>query len=121
HAGLDRAQADDAPVQTEPTGEYPRAAEEIGRVRPPLTLLPHQLTVFGTGRRVLLVEDERQVRALIANYLSREGFSVSESGDVVDGVRALHEEFDVVVTDIRMPGASGNELVAAVKSRWPAT
>ncbi len=36
-------------------------------------------------------------------------------------VRGLHEEFDVVVTDIRLPGASGNELVAAVKSRWPAT
>ena len=79
------------------------------------------ITAFGSGRRVLLVEDEPQVRALIASYLNKEGFAVTEAGDVIGGVRSLHEEFDVVVTDIRLPGASGNELVAAVKARWPAT
>lgn len=103
------------------SAEYPRAAEDIGRTRPAPTLLPHQITVFGSGRRILLVEDEDQVRTLIATYLSREGFSVTECRDVPAGVRALREEYDVVVTDIRLPGASGNELVAAVKSRWPAS
>jgi diguanylate cyclase (GGDEF)-like protein len=101
--------------------DYPRPAEDVGRTRPPIELLPHQITAFGAGRRVLLVEDEQQVRTLIASYLSREGFAVSEAGNVGDGVRGLGEEFDVVVTDIRLPGESGNELVAAVKSRWPAT
>ena len=92
-----------------------------GGARPAVTLLPHQITVFGSGRRVLLVEDESQVRALITTYLRREGFSVTECDDVTEGVRALREEYDVVVTDIRLPGASGNELVAAAKSRWPST
>ena len=67
------------------------------------------------------MEDEQQVRTLIANYLNREGFAVAEATNVGDGVRGLHKEFDMVVTNIRLRGASGNELVAAVKSRWPAT
>ncbi|MBW3535281.1 MAG: diguanylate cyclase [Gemmatimonadetes bacterium] len=104
-----------------PAAEYPRGSHEIGRSRPPLALLPHQITLFGSGRRVLLVEDEDQVRALITKYLSRQGFTVVEARDVAEGVRALREEHDIVVTDIRLPGASGNELVAASKSRWPAT
>ncbi len=85
------------------------------------SLLRHPITFLGSGRRVLLVEDEDQVRRLIATFLTREGFSVTEGRDVSEGVRALREEYDVVVTDIRLPGASGNDLVAAVKSRWPAT
>jgi diguanylate cyclase (GGDEF)-like protein len=100
---------------------YPRPPEEIGRTKPPVELLPQQITTFGAGRRALLVEDEHQVRKLIATYMSREGFAVAESDNVPDGVKQLGEEFDVVVTDIRMPEVSGTELVGAVKSRWPAT
>ncbi len=101
--------------------EYPRLEQDIGRSRPPLTLLPHQITRFGEGKRVLLVEDETPVRALIATYLGREGFSVVEAANAIEGVSALGTEFEVVITDIRLPGSSGTELVAAVKSRWPGT
>jgi putative two-component system response regulator len=124
HAPLERGAPIGPPAEPPPAVEdleYPRAAEDVGRTRPPSSLMPHQVTAFGAGRRVLLVEDEQQVRLLIASYLNREGFAVAEAGNVGDGVRNLGEEFDVVVTDIRLPGASGNELVAAVKSRWPAT
>ncbi len=121
HGALERAHPDAGMAPDAGMSEYPRASEDIGKGRPPESLLPHQITVFGSSRRVLLVEDEQQVRALIPNYLNKEGFTVHEAGNVGDGVRGLHEEFDVVVTDIRLPGASGNELVAAVKSRWPAT
>lgn len=104
----------------EPT-EYPRPSEQIGRTRPPLTLLPHQITGFGQGRAVLVVEDDTQVRALVSNYLSREGFAVVEATDVTSGIKGLGQDFDVVVTDLRLPGAPGTDLVAAVKSRWPRT
>jgi diguanylate cyclase (GGDEF)-like protein len=123
HAPLERVEPS-APAEPPPAVEdlaYPRPTEEIGRTPPPSSLLPHQAAALGAGRRVLLVEDEQQVRTLIASYLNREGFGVAEAGNVGDGVRNLGEEFDVCVTDIRLPGASGNELVAAVKSRWPAT
>lgn len=105
----------------ETAGEYPRPDEEIGRSRPPLTLLPHQITEFGAGRRVLVVEDEDQVRTLISNYLVREAFKVDEARDVQGALRALKTQYDVAVTDIRLPGASGIELISSIKSRWPAT
>ena len=104
-----------------PAAEYPRTSEEIGKSRPPVTLLPHQFTKFGSGRHVLLVEDESSVRTLISKFLAREGFSVTEVPDSPQGIKALGREFDVVITDIRLPGPSGNELVTAVKARWPHT
>ena len=121
HAALEQVQPGPGPAAASgtPVLEDPRAAEELGKGRPPASLMPQQVSAFGSGRRVLLVEDEAQVRNLIANYLSREGFSVTEVGNVIDRVWVLGEEFDIVVTDIRLPGAGGTELVAAVKSRWP--
>ena len=123
HAALEQVQPGPGPAadSATPVLEYPRAAEELGKGRQSASLMPQQVSAFGSGRRVLLVEDEARVRNLIANYLSREGFSVTEIGNVIDGVRGLGEEFDIVVTDIRLPGASGTELVAVVKSRWPAS
>lgn len=76
---------------------------------------------IGAGRRVLVVEDEAPVRELLKAYLERQGFRVSEAGDVTGAVDEIRHEFDVVVTDIDLPGAPGSELVAAVKARWPAT
>ncbi len=113
--GLQAALRDKEPA------DYPRAAEDIGKTRPPLTLLPHQITGFGTGRRVLVVEDDDQVRRMVSNYLAREEFEVVTAVDVPTGIETLEQEFDVVVTDLRLPGAFGNDLIRAVKSRWPLT
>ncbi len=115
---------DQAALEMEDPGdskEYPRAPEEMGRSQPPLSLLPHQITGFGSGRRILVVEDDVQVRELVASYLAKEGFSVTEAADVTDGIRELRSEYDVVVTDLRLPGGSGKDLVSATKSRWPDT
>lgn len=46
---------------------------------------------------------------------------VTEASTGAAGHLALATEQDVVVTDIHLPDASGNDLVAAVKSRWPGT
>jgi diguanylate cyclase (GGDEF)-like protein len=101
--------------------DYPRPGADMGRSRPPLTLLPHRITGFGKGRRVLVVEDDHQVRSLVGNYLEREDFEVDQAVDVPTGIDALSHEFDVVITDLRLPGASGTELIVAAKSRWPRT
>jgi response regulator RpfG family c-di-GMP phosphodiesterase len=77
--------------------------------------------LYGEGRQVLVVEDDQAVRSMLASYLKKVGFTVVETADVTEGLRAMGREFDVVITDIRLPGPSGNELVAAVKARWPET
>ncbi len=103
------------------SGEYPRTAEEIGKSRPPVILLPHEITAFGAGRRILLVEDEDPVKELISSYLDREGFLVSEVTDVTSALRMLATEFDVIVTSQLLSEGSSTQLVKAVKSRWPGT
>ncbi|MEX2526029.1 MAG: diguanylate cyclase [Gemmatimonadota bacterium] len=103
----------------EPQGEYPREGADVGRTQAPVTLIPHQLSGFGRGRRVLLVEDEESVRELVRTYLKREHFQVEAVGDAPSALRKLGAEYELVVTDLRLPGPSGTELVRAVKSRWP--
>ncbi|MDX1567130.1 MAG: diguanylate cyclase [Longimicrobiales bacterium] len=114
-----RPDGDGGPVDRGYSDEYPRSSEEIGHSPPPVTLLPHQITGFGEGYDVLLVEDDEPVRELIASYLAKEGFSVQEAATVADGIRELRREFDMVVTDLNLPEVKGTELVRATKSRWP--
>lgn len=78
-------------------------------------------TLEGTGRRVLLVEEETSVRTLIATHLQKLGFQVEEAQDAVEGGKSLAQEFDVVICDLRLPGLPGHDLVSTVKARWPAT
>jgi two-component system response regulator AtoC len=71
--------------------------------------------------RVLVVDDKENMLKLFARILA-EGYRLTTAAD---GARALSlvatEEFDVVVTDIRMPGAGGFEVLEAVKARAPST
>jgi putative two-component system response regulator len=76
---------------------------------------------FGEGRRVLVVEDEPDIRNMVVRYLEGEGFTVREAQDTLEGRAALTEEFDVLVTDIRFHGPPGTELIAVTKARWPRT
>lgn len=75
----------------------------------------------GPGRRVLLVEDDDTVRQALARFLVKEGFRVTEAPNAFQAIQALSADFDIVLTDVRMPGASGIDLVAALKSRRPST
>ena len=71
--------------------------------------------------RVLVADDKENMLKLFAKILA-DGYSVETAQD---GARALAlvatRAYDVVVTDIRMPGADGFELLAAVKARAPTT
>jgi two-component system response regulator AtoC len=71
--------------------------------------------------RVLVADDKENMRKLVARILAEAGgYAVDEAED---GARALAlvatRPYDVVVTDIRMPGADGFELLGAVKARDP--
>jgi len=105
------APSDAAPTASQ-TGQDPAGASAPARSTP---------GGIGRGRRVLLVEDDEAVRSTLRTFLAREEFSVTEAGDAASALWELRTEYDIVVTDIRLPGANGTELVAALKSRWPAT
>ena len=71
--------------------------------------------------RVLVVDDKENMLKLFAKILE-DGYELATAGD---GARALAllaaETFDVIVTDVRMPGATGLEVLQAVKARAPST
>jgi DNA-binding NtrC family response regulator len=70
--------------------------------------------------RVLLADDERAIAVTLADDLRRAGHKVRVAADGGEARRALAEErFEVVVTDIRMPQATGIELLAEAKARDP--
>lgn len=70
--------------------------------------------------RVLAVDDQRYFRELIEGLLTDEGYEVVTASS---GEEALHvlerENFDVVVTDLVMPGIDGTQLVERIKQRAP--
>jgi two-component system cell cycle sensor histidine kinase/response regulator CckA len=94
-----------------PCVEEAAVEDEPGRAQP----LP-----FGS-ETILLAEDEPQVRRLAARVLNDLGYKVIEAPD---GERALAvadsgEKFDLLLTDVVMPGMNGNQLAQAVRERRP--
>lgn len=100
---------------------YPRTSEDLGTRRPPITLLPHHITQFGGGRRLLLVGDDDRLRAVVATYLNREGFEVTEVADVEDTSHQLEQEYEIAVVDFHASSGSSRSLIRSIKSRWPIT
>ena len=58
---------------------------------------------------ILIVDDERSMRDMLEIFLSREGYSVHCSSSASDALEVLEKEgaFDLVISDINMPGLSG--------------
>ena len=67
--------------------------------------------------RILIVEDNESIRRLLETKLDRSGFEVVCADNVVDGIKRFNAEaFDLVLTDICMPGISGNILAGYVRN-----
>jgi len=74
----------------------------------------------GGVEHVLLVEDEATLRIAIGQYLRSKGYTVTEANSAVEAVRmADHTNFDVLVTDVMMPGMTGMELANALHQSRP--
>jgi len=72
--------------------------------------------------RVLLADDERSIAITLADDLKRAGHKVRVVNDGTAANAALLEEhFDVLVTDIQMPGMNGIQLLEALKQKSPTT
>jgi len=63
--------------------------------------------------RVLVAEDDAEVRALIGAVLRRSGHTIEFAGDGHEAIEALNEsDFNVILLDLMMPSASGFEVLA---------
>ena len=66
--------------------------------------------------RILIVEDEVAIADLEKDYLELSGFEVEIENDGTKGLeRALHEEFDLFILDLRLPGVDGFEICKKIR------
>ncbi len=75
----------------------------------------------GAGQRVLMVEDDPSVRILVRDVLEELGYSVVEAKDANVAIDALSgaERFDLMVTDVGLPGMNGRQLAEIARGRFP--
>jgi DNA-binding NtrC family response regulator len=70
--------------------------------------------------RILVVDDERSMQEFLEIFFRREGYLVATAGDLETARAQLEEDdFDVVITDIQMPGGSGLDLLRAAHEVSP--
>jgi CheY-like chemotaxis protein len=72
-------------------------------------------------RRLLLVEDDPLLRMTLAEVLTEAGFTVVEAADAESalGLVASRDDFDLLLTDINLPGADGFALACAARRLRP--
>jgi two-component system phosphate regulon response regulator PhoB len=68
--------------------------------------------------RILVVDDEPDITALVAYHLAKAGFRVSTAANGTDALKAAREERpDIVILDLMLPGVSGYEVLAELRKR----
>ncbi|MBK7500865.1 MAG: sigma-54-dependent Fis family transcriptional regulator [Ignavibacteriales bacterium] len=70
--------------------------------------------------KVLIIDDEPELRNLIKRLLELEGFSILTAGNSAEALEILNKnEIDIVVSDVRLPDKSGLELLPIIKKQFP--
>jgi two-component system, chemotaxis family, chemotaxis protein CheY len=88
-----------------------------------MTTITHPAEGYRQGR-VLVVDDEAQVRKPISIMLAKDGYEVVEAQDGEEAIEALQSGdnplmVDTVLCDIRMPNINGKEAIAYFRSQFP--
>ncbi|MDF1596339.1 MAG: response regulator transcription factor [Acidimicrobiia bacterium] len=69
-------------------------------------------------RRVLIIDDERELRTMLSSYLQAEGFETLEAADGQQGLEsATKTEPDLIVLDVGLPGIDGFEVLRRLRQR----
>jgi len=69
--------------------------------------------------RILLAEDDDSLRGFLARALERAGYDVTACADGEEAVAVLEQDWDLLLTDIVMPGMDGIEVARLAAARHP--
>ena len=77
----------------------------------------------GTAQaRVLVIDDEENIRLMVQQMLKRAGYDAVAAGDGSEGIRLQREKpADLVITDLIMPGQEGLETIMEIRRSFPKT
>lgn len=74
------------------------------------------------GLSILIVDDEQMMRDLLQRILTRDGYVVTVAEDGETALRVLEtQRVDLIMSDIKMPGMNGFDLLKIVKREYPET
>jgi len=74
------------------------------------------------SKKILIVDDEPEMRIAITEALKREGYQTDSAENAPNALHHLEgEKFDLVISDVKMPKMSGQELLREIKEQWPNT
>lgn len=70
--------------------------------------------------RILIIDDEVQIREMLAQMLTREGYEVVHAPNGKVGMKVCSEEkIDLIITDIIMPEKDGIEMILELRNDYP--
>ncbi len=102
-----------------------RGHAQVREHSPAEVMLPPPMADAPAGslfRRILLVDDEVGIRRSVGRFLRRFGYEVTDVPGAQAAITALRSgQFDAVISDLRMPGISGEEFHAALQREFPDT
>ena len=71
-------------------------------------------------KRILIIEDDNEMKSLLKEFIEEEGYTIDS---VDNGLKALEklvrQPFDLIITDIRMPGLTGLDILPRLKKFQP--
>lgn len=88
----------------------------------PLCEEPGPSSPAGSGQHVLVVEDEALIRLAVRHYLEGAGYEVLEAGSGPEALELVADPrlaLDLLVTDMELPGMTGDRVAAELRSRCP--
>ncbi|HPH92122.1 MAG TPA: sigma-54 dependent transcriptional regulator [Ferruginibacter sp.] len=70
--------------------------------------------------KILIIDDEEQLRKLLARIIRLEGFTVTEAGTYAAAKKLMHKETpDIILCDVKLPDGNGVEMVKELKAIYP--
>ena len=70
--------------------------------------------------RILIIDDEQQIRSMLRLMLEREGYEVVEAPDGIEGIRVYRRKpADLIITDLIMPNKDGIGMIIELRKEFP--
>jgi CheY-like chemotaxis protein len=70
--------------------------------------------------RILIIDDESQIRSMLRLMLERVGYEIAEAPDGIEGIRRYRENpADLIITDLIMPNKDGIGMIIDLKKEFP--
>ena len=70
--------------------------------------------------RILIIDDEQQIRSMLRLMLERDGYEVVEAPDGIEGIKAYREKpADLIITDLIMPNKDGIGMIIELQKEFP--